>query len=65
MGKLVRAITLIPSRYFDDNWYAYISGQDDVLRAIMVTPPCHYLELSPLNELYKGKLIHLSFEIIK
>ena len=63
MRKLVRAITLIPSRYFGDIWYAYISGQNDVLRALMVT--CHHLELSPLNKLYKGKITHKPFEIVK
>ena len=34
-----------------------MSGQDDVLRARMVAPPCYPFELSPLNELYRGKLM--------
>ena len=35
-----------------------ISGQARVLRAIMVALPCCPFELSPLNELYRGKLVH-------
>ena len=38
-------------RYLDEFWYTYISGQDNVLRAGMVAPPCYPFKLSPLNEL--------------
>ena len=58
-GKLVHSITLIgfETRYFDDIWCTYISGQDDVWRAKMVAPPCYPFEFSPLNELYLEKLV--------
>ena len=57
-GKFVRSITLIPFEMFDDNWYTYISGQEAVSRARMVAPPCCPFELSPLNLLKSGKLVH-------
>ena len=39
--------------------YIYISGQDSVSHARMVTLPCFLFELSPLNELEKGKVCKL------
>ena len=58
-GKLVRSITLIPFEIFDDIWYTYIyiSGQGGVLRAKMVALPYFLFELSPLNELFREKLL--------
>ena len=32
-------------------------GPEDVLSARMVPPPCYPFELSPLNELYREKLV--------
>ena len=52
------SITLIPFEIFDDIWYTFISSQDGVSHAVMVVPPCCPFELSPLNELYMGKLVH-------
>ena len=65
-GKLVHSI--YPSRCFDDiNWYTYISGQDGVSHSRLVAPSCCPFELSPLNELYRGKLVRpttlIPFEI--
>ena len=57
-GKLVRLITLLPLRYFDDIWYTCISDQDSLSHARMVAPLCWHFELSPLNELYRGKLVY-------
>ena len=51
-------------RYFDDIWYTYMSGQDNVLHARIVAPPHYPSELSPLNELYRGKLISSLIVII-
>ena len=45
-GKLVRSITLIPLEIFDDIWYAFILGQDDMSHARMVAPPCYPFQLS-------------------
>ena len=42
-------------RYFDDNWYTCISGQDGVLRVFALS--CWPFELSPLKDLYRGKLM--------
>ena len=46
---------LYPWRYFDDILYACITGQDSVWLARIVALPCWPFELSPLNELYRGK----------
>ena len=64
-GKLVCFMTLIP---FGDIFmifriHIYISCQDSVSRATMVALPCRPFELSPLNGLYKGKLVLIPFEI--
>ena len=50
---------LYPLRNFDDVWYANtsISGQGGLLHARMVAHPCCPFELSPLNELYREKLV--------
>ena len=56
-GKLVRSKTHIPFEIFDDIWYTCISGQDDVSRARVVALLCWPFELSPLDELYRGKLV--------
>ena len=42
-------------RYFDDIWFACISGQVSVSCASIVAFLCLPFELSPLNELYRGK----------
>ena len=47
--------------------HVYLSCQDSVLHAKMVALPCCPFELSPLNELKNGKLVHsitlIAFEI--
>ena len=63
----MQSITLIPFEIFNDIWYTYMSGQDDLWRARMVAPAFYTFELSPLNELNRGKFVHsitpLTFEI--
>ena len=46
-----------PLKYFDGIWYTFNSGQDSVSHARMVYLPLLPFELSPLNELYRGKLV--------
>ena len=41
-----------------------MSDQENVQGARMVAPPCYPFELSPLNELYKGKLVSTIIVII-
>ena len=48
---------LYPLRYFNDIWYTYSSGQDGVSYAIMIALSCFLFEVSPLYELYLGKLV--------
>ena len=36
-----------PSEYFDDAWYKYRTGQNDILHTKMTTLPFLLLELSP------------------
>ena len=50
------SITLYPLRYFDDIWYACISGQDEVSLARIVAIPYWSLESFLLNEFYRGSL---------
>ena len=56
--RLCAQYLLYPLRYFDDIWYTYISGQDEMSRAIIVSPPGCPFELSPFNEHKSGKLVH-------
>ena len=49
--KLVRSITLIQMRYYDDIWNTYIPGQDGVSQVRMVSSHCCPIALSSLNEL--------------
>ena len=49
---------LLPLINFDDIWNTYISGQ--VLICHMqkwLLTPCYTIGLSPLNELFRGKLV--------
>ena len=54
-------------RYFDNIWYICIIGQGGVLHSRIVVLPCWTYKLSPLNELYRRKLVHsitlIPFEI--